>query len=147
MSLSMSREEREAFLADVHIGVVSVIEGERGPLTVPVWYSYEPGGELVFVTGATSRKAAALELASRATFLVQSEELPYKYVSVEGPVEVGPADIEKHLRPIARRYLGVEGADGYLAATRGDRAEGDVVVSIQPRRWLSVDYAKQFPSP
>ena len=53
----MTREEREAFLADVHIGVVSVADGERGPLTAPVWYAYEPGGEILFVTGSESLKA------------------------------------------------------------------------------------------
>ena len=144
MSLQMTREEREAFLADVHIGVVSVADGERGPLTAPVWYAYEPGGEIVFVTGSDSRKAIALRDVSRASFLVQTESLPYKYVSIEGPVTVGVADLEKHTRPIAHRYLGQEAGDGYLAATRTeDRAE-EALVTIRPERWLTVDYAKQF---
>ena len=145
MSLQMTRDEREAFLADVHIGVVSVADGERGPLTAPVWYAYEPGGEIVFVTGMDSLKTKALRAASRASFLVQSEALPYKYVSIEGSVTLGVADLEKHTRPIAHRYLGQEAGDGYLAATRTeDRAE-EALVRIRPERWLTVDYAKQFP--
>jgi hypothetical protein len=52
MSLAMTRQEREAFLADVHVGIISI--PEPGQLTVPVWYSYEPGGELRLVTGRTS---------------------------------------------------------------------------------------------
>ncbi len=51
MSLSMTRAEREAFLADLHIGVISIADGEHGPLTCPVWYAYEPGGEIGLVTG------------------------------------------------------------------------------------------------
>jgi hypothetical protein len=47
MSLAMSRAEREAFLADTHVGVVSISEDRRGPLTVPVWYRYTPGGEVL----------------------------------------------------------------------------------------------------
>jgi len=145
MSLNMTTEEREAFLAGLHIGVISIPDGERGPLTCPVWYSYKPGGEIVLVTGKTSRKAAALRGAKRVSFLVQTEELPYKYVSVEGPiVALEEADLDQDVRPIAQRYLGREGGDGYLAATRGDRAEGDLVVRIVPERWLSVDYAKRF---
>lgn len=54
MSLAMTRQEREAFLADVHVGVVSIPEAGLGPLTVPIWYSYDPGGELRVVTGRTS---------------------------------------------------------------------------------------------
>src|SRR4029450_6002289 len=57
-SLAMSRAEREAFLAATHVAVVSIGEPERGPLTVPVWYRYEPGDAVRFVTGARSRKAS-----------------------------------------------------------------------------------------
>ena len=55
MSLTMSKAEREAFLAETHVAVISVVDGSRGPLTVPVWYAYEPGRDLRFVTGGGSR--------------------------------------------------------------------------------------------
>ena len=44
MSLAMTKQEREAFLADLHVGVISIDEAGRGPLTVPIWYDYQPGG-------------------------------------------------------------------------------------------------------
>jgi len=148
MSLAMTRDEREAFLADVHIGVVSIPVARRGPLTCPVWYTYEPAGEIAFVTGRTSRKADALRAAERVSFVVQSEEIPYKYVSVEGPITaIDDADVEAHVRPIAHRYLGREAGDGYIDATRDDRAEGDILVRIRPERWLTVDYGKRFSAP
>ena len=65
MSLAMTREEREAFLADVHVGVVSITDSERGPLAVPIWYAYEPGGELRIVTERGSRKGRLLENGKR----------------------------------------------------------------------------------
>jgi len=38
MSYTMSVAEREEFLAGVHVGVLSVAEGEgRAPLAAPVW--------------------------------------------------------------------------------------------------------------
>ena len=43
MSLTMTKEERETFLADVHVAVISVAENGQGPLVVPIWYCYEPG--------------------------------------------------------------------------------------------------------
>ena len=52
----MTRAEREGFLAEVRIGVLSIPEVGHGPLTAPVWYGYEPGGDLWFVTGRGSRK-------------------------------------------------------------------------------------------
>ena len=39
----MTGEEREAFLADVHVGVLAIDEPGRGPLALPVWYQYDDG--------------------------------------------------------------------------------------------------------
>ena len=144
MALAMTKVERETFLADVRIGVLTVADGERGPLTCPVWYRYAPGGDVVFVTGKASKKAALLRAAGRATFLVQSEELPYKYVSVEGPVKVADADVDGDVRPIAQRYLGKELGDQYVTSTRAENPAGDVLVHLRPERWQTVDYAKRF---
>lgn len=144
--MSMTRAEREAFLAGLHVGIVSLPESGRGPLTVPIWYAYEPGGELCFLTDRDSRKGKLLAKGTRVSFCVQTETPPYKYVSVEGPVvAVDPSDLERDARPLAHRYLGKELGDRYLEATAGDRAEGgSVLVRIRPERWLSVDYGKQF---
>jgi nitroimidazol reductase NimA-like FMN-containing flavoprotein (pyridoxamine 5'-phosphate oxidase superfamily) len=143
MSLTMTKEEREAFLADVHVAVISVEEDGHGPLVVPIWYSYEPGGEVRIITGRTSRKGKLLERAGRFSLCVQTETLPYKYVSVEGPiVAVEAADLERDRRPLARRYLGTEVGDSYIESTRD--MVGNVLVRMRPERWLTVDYAKQY---
>src|SRR5262245_28925527 len=143
--LSMSKQEREQFLADVHVAVISIPEDGRGPLTVPIWYIYEPGGELRVVTGRTSRKAKLLQRARRFSLCVQTEIPPYKYVSVEGPVVgIEPADLERDRRPLARRYFGVQRGDRYLERTRGEPGDAEnVLVRMRPERWLTVDYAKQ----
>lgn len=143
MSLAMSKEERESFLAATRIGIVSIAEADRGPVTVPVWYQYEPGGEVLFVTGGDSKKAHVLEHVSRASFCVQTEAAPYSYVSVEGPVSTGPADYSRHIEEMAVRYLGPEMGAAYLAATHpNEEMSGSVLVTIKPRRWWSVDYSK-----
>ena len=100
MALTMTKEEREAFLADIHVAVISVAEDGHGPLVVPIWYSDEPGGEVRIITGRTSRKGKLLERAGRFSLCVQTETLPYKYVSVEGSiVAVEAADLERDRRP------------------------------------------------
>ncbi len=143
---AMTRAEREAFLAGVRVGVLSIADGQRGPLTVPVWYGYEPGGELWFVTERDSRKGKLLLLVDRISLCVQTETAPYKYVSVEGPIAaIERADLERHRRVLAHRYLGKELGDGYLAAS-GASGEENIVVRLRPERWLSVDYAKAFGS-
>lgn len=41
--LSMTRAEREIFLADLYFGVISIDESDRAPLTVPIWYDFDRG--------------------------------------------------------------------------------------------------------
>ena len=144
MSLAMTKQEREAFLADVHVGIISIPEDGRGPLTVPIWYAYEPGQELSIITSPSSRKGQLLARAGRFSLCAQREALPYKYVSVEGPiVSTQPADREHDLRPIARRYLGPEEGDRYVERTRDDPDYADnVLIRMRPERWLTVDYGK-----
>ena len=146
MSLKMSKSEREAFLADVHVAVISVADEPRGPLTVPIWYSYTPGGDVCIITDRSSRKGGLLERAGRFTLCVQSEALPYKYVSVEGPItSIQKSDVERDGRPMAHRYLGPELGDQYTEATSADRAAADsVLIRMRPEHWLTVDYAKQY---
>ena len=151
MSLAMSKEERETFLADVRIGILSLEEAGHGPLAVPVWYDYEAGRDLWFVTDRDSRKGRLLAEGRRISLCVQTEAPPYKYVSVEGPIsEISPADLEAVTRPMARRYLGTEAGDVYIASTSGSDdsggsggSGGSIVVRMTPARWLTVDYAKR----
>jgi nitroimidazol reductase NimA-like FMN-containing flavoprotein (pyridoxamine 5'-phosphate oxidase superfamily) len=58
----MTPAEREAFLADVHVAVVTVADG-RGPLAIPLWYDCQPGGEIILVTDGNSRKAQLIRKA------------------------------------------------------------------------------------
>jgi len=148
-SYSMTRAEREAFLADLHVGVLSVTEEGRAPLTIPIWYAYEAGGEVRIVTARSSRKGRLLERARRFTLCAQTEAPPYKYVTVVGPiVAIEKAELERDERPLAHRYLGKEFGDQYVEATGGAAARGDnVLIRMRPERWLSVDYGKQFGNP
>jgi nitroimidazol reductase NimA-like FMN-containing flavoprotein (pyridoxamine 5'-phosphate oxidase superfamily) len=146
MSLAMTKQEREAFLADLHVGVISIEEPGRGPLTVPIWYDYEPGGELWIITDRGSRKGKALDAAGRFTLCAQTESPPYKYVTVEGPIiSVESTDMENVGRSMAHRYLGPELGDQYVETTRAEAERGDTVCyRMRPEHWLTVDYAKQF---
>ena len=138
MPPSMSRAEREEFLAGVHVGVLSVASGEdRGPLTIPVWYTYQPGGTVNVSTGRSARKARAIAVAGRFSLCAQDERPPYKYVAVEGPVVMEDATDAERLE-LARRYLGIDGGDAYLAANPGG---SQVMIRMTPEHWLSRAYS------
>ncbi len=69
----MSRDEMELFLADLHVAIISIPLMDRGPLTVPLWYTYEPGGELRVMTFKDSWKAKLLLKGVRISLCVQDE--------------------------------------------------------------------------
>jgi PPOX class probable F420-dependent enzyme len=141
--LSMTKAEREAFLADVHVGVLCVAaEDGAAPHASPIWYAYEPGGAVVVHVATHGVKANLLRRAGRATLCAQTEVAPYKYVTVEGPVTVEEGHDPTVRHDIAHRYLPAEFADMYLASTEHDLES--VTVRLTPDRWRTVDYAKQF---
>jgi len=143
-SLKMTREERESFLADRHIGVISVENPGRPPLAAPIWYDFTPAAGVWVVTGASSQKGVALEKAGRFSLVAQQEDMPYKYVSVEGPiVEIRAANRDTDTRAMARRYFGPELGDAYVDSQPDDGSSR--VYRMQPERWLTVDYAKVLP--
>jgi nitroimidazol reductase NimA-like FMN-containing flavoprotein (pyridoxamine 5'-phosphate oxidase superfamily) len=148
MSLAMSVAEREQFLAGLHVGVLSVavkgdgeVGGGRGPLAVPVWYDYQAGGQVSVITGRSSRKGLAIRAAGRMSLCAQDENPPYRYVSVEGPVVIEELDLADRLA-MARRYLGAEGGDHYVASNP-DPAGEYMIFRMRPEHWLSADYGER----
>ena len=146
MSTAMTQQEKETFLAAVHVGVLSIPREGQAPLTVPVWYGYKVGGEIWFVTGRDSHKGKLLTLGCSVSLCVQDEQPPYKYVTVEGTVSVvQPSEVERDVRPLAHRYLGRERGDHFVATTGGAEArEENILVRVCPQRWLAVDYGKEL---
>ena len=139
---AMTRAQREAFLADTHVAMLAVQEEGRGPLLVPVWYWYRPGGDVHVVTGGSSRKVPLLRKVGRASLCAQTETPPYKYVTVEGPAAiVGRPDWERDVREVALRYLGTELGEMYLAATAVEH-ESALLVRLEPERWQTVDFTR-----
>ena len=89
-------------------------------------------------TGRSTRKARAIEAAGRFSLCAQDERPPYKYVTVEGPVVIEDASDAVRLE-LARRYLGAEAGDAYMAANPGGT---QVMIRMTPEHWLSVDYGR-----
>jgi len=147
MSTVMPRAARQQFLSDVHVGVLSVAAtgDPSGTLAVPIWYDYAPEVGVWVITSRVSAKGKALEAAGRYALVVQDEQIPYKYVSVEGPIiDVRLVDFEGDLLPMAVRYL-----DDHLGANYAKQwAEADTgadhVYTMRPQRWASADMTSLF---
>ncbi|MEB3032561.1 pyridoxamine 5'-phosphate oxidase family protein [[Mycobacterium] nativiensis] len=140
MPKPFTESERQQFLADKHVAVLSVAADDgRPPASVPIWYDYTPGGDILVNTGAGKRKARLIERAGKVSLVVQREELPYQYVIVEGTVidAATPAPLDKR-EAIAIRYLGTEGGRAFAANMDGNAS---VLFTIRPDRWSSADFS------
>lgn len=136
--MKMTEQEREAFLADVHIGVLGVDRPDGPPSLTPIWYRYVDGVVEV-ATPSTSAKVGLLQHAGRASFCVQREGEPAPaYVTVEGPVSVAPAP-EGLAEAIASRYLGTEAGAEFAA---GPGQKDDTVVRLHVQKWRTLDFTK-----
>lgn len=135
--------ERQEFLADKHIAVLSVAATDgRPPASVPIWYDYTPGGDIRINTGANTRKARLLREAGVVTLVVQREELPYQYIIVEGTVVEATTPSPREAREaIATRYLGPEAGREFA-----DQMDGidSVLLIIRPDRWITQNYSDVF---
>jgi uncharacterized protein len=137
---AFTETERQEFLAAKHVAVLSVAATDgRPPASVPIWYGYTPGGNLLVNTGASSRKARLIERAGAVTLVAQREDLPYQYVVVEGTVveTTTPAPLEVR-EAIAIRYLGEEGGREFV---RNMESQDGALFTIRPDRWITADFS------
>jgi PPOX class probable F420-dependent enzyme len=140
---AFSENERQEFLAALHVGVLSVAATDgRPPASVPIWYDYTPGGNIRINTGAGSRKSKLIEQAGAVTLVVQREEPPYQYVVVEGTVvdttTPTPLDVREE---IAIRYLGEEVGRAFV---RGMEDQNTVLFTVRPDRWITADFSGEL---
>lgn len=137
---ALNQQEKEAFLSELHVGVLSVPRDGRGPLAAPIWYCYAPGESLWVMIGRDSRKAGLIEVGTRVSLCAQKEDPPYAYVTVEGPVESVRPGTDEDILELATRYLGED--EGKAYAERMPTG-ASLTVTLRPETWLAVDYSRQ----
>jgi uncharacterized protein len=139
---SFTESERQEFLAGLHVGVLSVAATDgRPPASVPIWYAYTPGKNILINTGASTRKARLIERAGAVTLVAQREEPPYQYVVVEGTVvdtKPTPLDVRE---AIAIRYLGEELGRAFVRSLEG---QDSVLFTVRPDRWITADFSDEL---
>lgn len=141
MPKQLSESERQEFLADKHVAVLSVAaEDGRPPASIPIWYDYTPGGNIHVTTSPSSRKARLIQQAEVVSLVTQNEEPPYQYVAVEATlVDVTAPTPPEVLHAIAVRYLGEENAKHFLQSME---VHENVLFTFRPDRWLSADFSE-----
>jgi hypothetical protein len=137
--MALSKDEREQFLSEPHIAALSVYAGgSRGPLTVPIWYQYTPGGEPWCSPAPAPAKARQIEATGHFSLMAERLDPSVRYVSVDGPVNRIEPGTDEQLVEMTKRYLPAEKVDAYLDYARRDLG-ANVAIYLQPQNWLSAD--------
>ncbi len=147
MPRSLTEQEREEFLAEPRVAVLSVAsDGDRPPHTVPSWYAYEPGGNVSFFTGTQgqrARKSRLIESAGKLSVSVQHPEWPYRYVTVEGTVvAVDSPPTAEQMLAILLRYLPEAEAQGFVEGELAEPSDTLTLYTVRPDRWLTYDFGE-----
>ena len=131
----MTDEQREAFLREANVAVLSTVDARGRPHAAPVWYLY-CDGVFRISTGDGSQKHRNIRANPNISLVIDQRALPYYAVMVQGTADIGLAFSDEDSLRLAVRYLGENLGARY--AQRTD-AESSVSLTIRPRKVLVYD--------
>jgi nitroimidazol reductase NimA-like FMN-containing flavoprotein (pyridoxamine 5'-phosphate oxidase superfamily) len=142
---SISKGRIGELLAGPHQAVLSVGRGDKGPVAVPMSYTYNDD-RLFFVTSPTSLHGRLMGEAGRATLTIQFEEVGTDsvhqwYVMAEGRVFFTDADPAPHVRAMLTKDRGSQNWDRWPAA---EGNESDRVAELVPERISGYEFRESL---
>lgn len=134
----MSREEAIEFLSTgTRTGKLATVREDGRPHVVPIWFVIE-GDEIVFTTWHESVKCLNMQRFGRAALVVDLEEPPYAYVTVEGQTAMSddPDELLAIATEIGGRYMGADRAEEF---GRRNGVDGELVVRLGIEKVIAKD--------
>jgi PPOX class probable F420-dependent enzyme len=120
-----------AFLAAMKVPcVISTLRTDGHPITSATWYGFLEG-DLVVATPAERNKARNIARDPRISFLVDTKEMPYRGVAIEGIAEICEDPGGAIISAIVHRYL-EPAAAGAMLSRLGNG--GRIIIRIRPQR-------------
>ena len=133
----MAPDETRAFLLEgTRTAALATVRADGRPHVVPVWFTLD-GDDLLFNTGEETVKGANLRRDARVALMVDDEEPPFAFVSIEGDVSLSDdLDTMRHWATrIAARYMGEDQADAY---GRRNAVPGELLVRVHPTKIVAM---------
>ncbi len=134
----MTPEETRAFLlAGTRTAALATVRADGRPHVAPVWFTLD-GDDLLSNTGESTVKGANLRRDGRVALMVDDEEPPFAFVSIEGDVSLSDdLDTMRHWATrIAARYMGADQADAY---GRRNAVPGELLVRVRPTKIVAMN--------
>ena len=131
----MTKAEIKNFiLQGTFTGKLGTINKDGTPHVVPIWYTVDGEGNIIFNTGDKSVKAKNIRRVNRVRLCVDDQTPLFSFVIIDGIAEIisdEPSEVYKWAKIIAARYMGYNKSEEY---GRRNSAEGELLVKIKPIR-------------
>ena len=131
----MTKDEIKNFiLQGTFTGKLGTINKDGTTHVVPIWYTVDGEGNIIFNTGDKSVKAKNIRRVNRVRLCVDDQTPLFSFVIVDGIAEIisdEPSEVYKWAKIIAARYMGYNKSEEY---GRRNSAEGELLVKIKPIR-------------
>jgi PPOX class probable F420-dependent enzyme len=133
----MTQDETRAFLLEgTRNAALATVRPDGRPHVAPVWFTLD-GDDLLFNNGENTVKGANLQRDGRVALMVDDEEPPFAFVSIEGDVSLSDdLDTMRYWATrIAARYMGEDQAEPY---GKRNAVPGELLVRVRPMKIVAV---------
>ena len=130
---TMTSEEIRAFLLEgTRTAALATVRADGRPHVAPIWFTLD-GDDLLFNTGASTVKGANLGRDDRVALMVDDQEPPFAFVSIEGNATLSDdLDVMRYWATrIAARYMGDDQAEAY---GKRNAVPGELLVRVTPTK-------------
>jgi PPOX class probable F420-dependent enzyme len=136
MHLMTPDETRAFLLAGTRTAALATVRADGRPHVAPVWFTLD-GDDLLFNTGEDTVKGANLRRDGRVALMVDDEEPPFAFVSIEGDVSLSDdLDTMRYWATrIAARYMGEDQAEAY---GKRNAVPGELLVRVHPTKIVAI---------
>jgi PPOX class probable F420-dependent enzyme len=133
----MTQDETRAFLLEgTRTAALATVRPDGRPHVAPIWFTLDCD-DLLFNTGENTVKGANLQRDGRVALMVDDEEPPFAFVSIEGDVSLSDdLDTMRYWATrIAARYMGEDQAEAY---GKRNAVPGELLVRVRPTKIVAV---------
>ena len=128
----MEAFERDSFLGEPKTAVLATALPDGRVHAVPVWYRY-CDGLFRIITERGSQKHRNIERTGRATLCVDERDGSFRFITVEGPVDVKDEVTAEDRLALYAHYRGRDRAEKVVAKGGHEKM---VLLLLRPERWL-----------
>jgi len=136
MSRAMDEDDiRRFMLQGSRTGKLATVRADGSPHVAPIWFTFDDGGRLIFLTAERSLKARNMRRDPRVSIAVDDEQMPFAWARVDGTAEfsTGPDELLYWAIESCRRYVGDDQAEAF---GRRNAVEGETLVRVTPTRMV-----------